>query len=99
MSDKTLLIVEKGVKLNGDAYKKLEAAGFVIVRGNPSQFHQLPEPMPCIDAILYHAARKAIRETRWDEVRDMYGKNVVAGLDAMTRKDIPAPAPLKRVAP
>jgi len=39
MSDKTLLVVEPGVKLNGDAYRKLEEAGFVIVRGDPSQFH------------------------------------------------------------
>jgi hypothetical protein len=42
---KTLLVVEPGVKLNGDAYKKLDEAGYIVVRGDPSQFH-LMESIP-----------------------------------------------------
>lgn len=38
-SRKTLLVVEHGVTLNGAAYKKLADAGYIVVRGDPSQFH------------------------------------------------------------
>lgn len=60
-NDRKLLVIEPGVKLNGDAYKKLDEAGYVVVRGDPSQFHVIDDALHAGDGLLLACALKALR--------------------------------------
>ncbi len=58
---KKLLVVDHGVTLGGDAYKKLNEAGYVIVRGNPSQFHLLESIPSAQTGAILDAALATLR--------------------------------------
>lgn len=77
-----LLVIGHGVKLNGDAYKKLEAAGYTIIRGDPSQFVVLDErsvgqPGGLTAVELLECARAAIAESTWEDPRERFSRKVL----------------------
>lgn len=62
MSEKTLLVIQPSVQVNAKALRALENSGFVVVRGNPADFHIIGKHPPIGSALVLDAALKAIGE-------------------------------------
>lgn len=76
---KQILIVAPSAKLSGADKKLMEDAGFVVVRGVPSDFRLLDAMTIPERGMILRSALCAIAEGGWD-VRQNFGDRVIAEL-------------------
>ena len=85
MSDapKTLLVIPTHVKITAKALRELDASGFVVVRGEPGDFHVIGNHPPLTDAMVFGVAMKTIAEhssTNANQVRWSFARNLTIAL-------------------
>jgi hypothetical protein len=84
--DTLLLVIDPTVRIDKKQIARIEAAGFVVVRGNPSDFHIISDNLQPSDGLVLRAALDAIGDFRTNDgyegngVRSMFGRNLARAL-------------------
>lgn len=84
---KTLLVIQPSVQISKSALREIEAAGFVVVRGDPAQFTVVGNtpPMSEREALVLRVALETIQNLsgvgiQSNDVRWKFGVNLAAAL-------------------